>query len=120
MIAHTIRVAISVNIVLTSLSESAHYVDEVVYASMSFLGRKTTSHRRLPTAVWVVTVLLGVFNAAFAPDRVFPVSFLVNLLVSFRELEDPGAVLTLNVLFHLKQLLFIIYPQRGTPFLNTK
>lgn len=104
MIAHTIRTAITVNIVLTSLSESAHYMDRIVYTAMSFLCRKTTSHRGLPTPVRALTALLGFCDATIAPDRVWPVSLLVKFLTSFRELEDPCAVFALNVLCHLKQL----------------
>lgn len=105
MIAHTIRTAITVNIVLTSLSESAHYVDGIVYTAMSFLCRKTTTHCRCPTPVGVCTALLRSFYTAFTANRVCPVPCTKPFLLFFREAENPCAVFALNVLCHLKQLL---------------
>ncbi len=120
MIVHTIRTAISVSIALTSLSESAHYMDGIVYATVSFFGRKPASHGGLPAPVRISAALLRSFDAAAASDWVRPVSRFECFLQPFRESKNPGAVFTLDVLCHLKQLLFIIYPQRGNPLLVTK
>ncbi len=120
MIVHTIRTTISVSIALTFLSESAHYMDGIVYTPMSFFGRKPASHGGLPAPVRITTAFLGSFDATVASNWVRPVSLLECFLQPFRESKNPCAIFTLDVLRHLKQLLFIIYPQRGNPLLVTK
>ena len=105
MIAHTIRAAITDNIVLASLSESAHYMDGIVYTAMSFLCRKTTSHCRHPTPVGIRTTLLRSFYTTLTANRVCPVPCTKLFLLIFGETKDPCAVFALNVLCHLKQLL---------------
>ena len=108
MIAHTIRAAITDNIVLTSLSESAHYMDGIVYTAMSFLCWKTTSHCRRPTPVGIRTTLLRSFYTTLTANRVCPVPCTKPFLLIFGEAKDPCAVLALNVLCHLKQLLLFL------------
>lgn len=108
MIAHTIRAAITDNIVLTSLSESAHYMDGIVYTAMSFLCRKTTSHCRRPTPIGIRTTLLRSFYTTLTANRVCPVPCAKPFLLFFGETKDPCAVFASNVLCHLKQLLLFL------------
>ena len=119
MMAHTIIVAINV-IFLTSLSKTADYVNGIVYTVVAFLDAGTTSHGGFPAPVGILTALLCPLDAPHTPDRVLPSPLSEFFLVFLCKNEDARTVFALKAFFHLKQLLFIIYQQRGNSLLNTK
>ena len=119
MIAHTMIVAISV-MFLTSLLKSTHHMNGVVHTVVSFLDTGTASHGGFPAPVGIFAPFLCPLDTPLAPNGVFPSPSLKIFLIFLRENENACTVLALKVFFHLRQLLFIIYPQRGNPLLNTK
>jgi hypothetical protein len=112
-------VAISV-IFLISLAKSTDHMNGVVHTVVSFLDAGTASHGGFPAPVGILAAFFSSLDAPYAPNRILPASLPEIFLVFLCKYEDAGTIFALKVFFHLKQLLFIIYPQRGNPLQNTK
>jgi hypothetical protein len=119
MIAHTMIVTISV-MFLTSLPKPTHHMNRIVHTVVSFLDAYPTSHSSFPAPVGILAAFFGPLDAPHTPDRILPSPLSEFFLVFLCKNEDASTVFALKVFFHLKQLLFIIYQQRGNPLLNTK
>lgn len=113
MNAHTIRVAISVNKDLASLSKSAYRMDGVINALVSPFCRKGARHRGSPSPIWIAALLFCFYPTLFATDWGIPSAIVIGRLAFLAEWEDAGAFFALNVHCHLQQLPLFIFKRSG-------